>query len=93
MVEDREARVETLKAQYKKLQELFPGVDPKKDPTGQPSNPPPTQKPQPGQGQAVDPNAAQKLQNDQLRQKMMQQAQSQQQHQQQQSQGGQMLGR
>jgi len=89
VVEDREARVETLKAQYKKLQELFPGVDPKKDSTAQPSNGPPAQKPQPGQGQAGDPNAAQKLQNDQLRQKMMQQAQAQQhaqQHQQQQQQ-------
>lgn len=86
--EDREARVETLKVQYKKLQDLFPGVDPKKDPTAQPSNPPQTQKPQPGPGQAGDPNALQKLQNDQLRQKMMQQAQAQQNQAQ-----GQMLGR
>lgn len=86
VVEDREARVETLKMQYKKLQDLFPGVDPKKDPSAQPLNPPPQQKPQPGPGQTIDPNALQKLQNDQLRQKMMQQAQ------QNQSQG-QMLGR
>lgn len=82
--EDREKRVETLKSQYKQLQDLFPGVDPKKDSSAQPTNPAaksqqqaPSQKPQPGQGQIVDPNAAQKLQNDQLRQKMMQQAQAQ----------------
>jgi hypothetical protein len=34
---DGEDRAETLKKQYKRLQELFPGVDPKKEPQVQPT--------------------------------------------------------
>jgi hypothetical protein len=92
-------RSEALKEQYKKLQALFPGVDPKKEPPAQ--NPAAvraqaqqqavqmmakqqgTQGQGQGQGQTVDPNAQQKLQNDMLRQRMMQAQQAQQAQQQQ----------
>jgi hypothetical protein len=104
---------ESLKEQYKKLQALFPGVDPKKEPPVQPAAVAAARqqaqqqqaaqmmaKQQGGQqqsqghggpGQTVDPNAQQKLQNDLLRQKMMQAQHAQQAAQQQQMQGG-MLG-
>lgn len=81
--EDRYQRIETLKSQYKKLQDLFPGVDPKKEPPAQPANAGTKQAPNQAQGQkaqsgqGLDANAQQKLQNDQLRQKMMMQAQAQ----------------
>lgn len=90
ITEDRVERIETLKSQYKRLQEMFPDVDPKKEGqaagsgkgAGQVSG---------GQGQqaaagqtagsavagGTDINSQQKLQNDQFRQKMMQQAQAQ----------------
>ena len=79
-IEDRGERIETLKTQYKKLQEMFPDVDPKKEVSVQQANAAAksqqTGTPQQA-GQVVDVNAQQKLQNDQFRQKMMQQAQAQ----------------
>ncbi|CZR62336.1 uncharacterized protein PAC_12233 [Phialocephala subalpina] len=89
---------------YSKLQVLFPGVDPKKEPPIPAANQVAraqaqqqaaaqiqAQKQAQGQGQSgADPNAQQKMQNDMLRQKMMQQqAQQQSQNQQQQQQMGQ----
>ncbi len=85
-----EDRVETLKQQYKQLQALFPDVDPKKEPQMQSTNTvaraqqaaqiQAQQKQQQaqaqGQGQPGDTTAQQKMQNDLLRQKMMQQAQN-----------------
>jgi hypothetical protein len=83
-----EDRVETLKQQYKQLQALFPDVDPKKEPQMQSASTvaraqqaaqmQAQQKQQQGQGQGQpgDATAQQKLQNDKLRQKMMQQAQN-----------------
>ncbi len=79
-----EERSETLKEQYKKLQALFPGVDPKKEPTANQAARAQAQaaamqaQKQAGGG-GVDINAQQKLQNDLLRQKMMQAQQQQQQ--------------
>ncbi|KAJ5054881.1 uncharacterized protein L3040_001143 [Drepanopeziza brunnea f. sp. 'multigermtubi'] len=81
--EDEGNRGERLREQYRQLQALFPGVDPKKEPQMQPVNPAlraqtqqhaaaHLQKQQQGQGQPHDPNAQQMLQNDLLRQKMMQ---------------------
>ncbi|KAH6666421.1 hypothetical protein B0J14DRAFT_202544 [Halenospora varia] len=78
-------RLETLKDQYKRLQALFPGVDPKKEPPMPASNPAarPQGQQQAGQsgqkppGQGMDQNQQQKLQNDLLRQKMMQAQQAQ----------------
>lgn len=58
-----ENRVELLKDQYKKLADLFPGVDPRKEAKPQ------QQAPKPGD---QTQNQQQKLQNDMLRQKMMQ---------------------
>jgi hypothetical protein len=58
-----EDRVELLKDQYKKLADLFPGVDPRKEAKPQ------QQAPKPGD---QSQNQQQKLQNDMLRQKMMQ---------------------
>lgn len=112
---------EALREQYKKLQALFPNVDPKKDPPIQNPNAArqqqqaaqmnaarqqqQSQNPQAqgqsqsqvqgqGGGQAVDPNAQHKLQNDLMRQKMMQAQQAQQQNMQQMAmaQGGGMQG-
>lgn len=100
---------ESLKEQYKKLQALFPGVDPKKEAPAQPAAVAAArqqaqqqaqqmlakQQGAQGQGQTqaqgTDPNAVQKMQNDLLRQKMMQAQQAQQNAQnlqQQQMQGG-----
>ncbi|KAI9055089.1 hypothetical protein LZ554_000054 [Drepanopeziza brunnea f. sp. 'monogermtubi'] len=80
--DDEGNRGERLREQYRQLQALFPGVDPKKEPQMQPVNPAlraqtqhaaaHLQKQQQGQGQPHDPNAQQMLQNDMLRQKMMQ---------------------
>jgi hypothetical protein len=70
--EDRGERIETLKTQYKKLQEMFPDVDPKKE--AQSAQAAVVTKQAGGGG--VDVSAQQKLQNDQMRQKMMQQAQA-----------------
>jgi len=68
--EQDEDRVEMLKDQYKKLQDLFPGVDPKKDP----------QMPSGARAQKQgEQSQQQKMQNDLLRQKMMQAQQHQQQ--------------
>ncbi|OBT84268.1 hypothetical protein VE02_06965 [Pseudogymnoascus sp. 03VT05] len=53
-----EDRAETLKKQYKRLQELFPGVDPKKEPVVQPAQA--AQKQQ--QQQQPGPSAPQKAQ-------------------------------
>ncbi|KAF4610364.1 hypothetical protein G7Y89_g15756 [Cudoniella acicularis] len=83
--EAEEDRLEILKDQYKRLQELFPGVDPKKEPTMQAPNPAArtqaqqqaAQQPQKQPGQGLDQNQQQKLQNDLLRQKMMQAQQAQ----------------
>lgn len=55
---DGEDRAETLKKQYKRLQELFPGVDPKKEPQVQPTGA--AQKQQ--QQQPGGPSAPQKAQ-------------------------------
>ncbi|KAF8863153.1 hypothetical protein BDZ45DRAFT_670461 [Acephala macrosclerotiorum] len=81
---------------YSKLQALFPGVDPKKEPpipaANQAARAQAQQQAQKqAQGQSgADPNSQQKMQNDMLRQKMMQQqAQQQAQNQQQQQQMGQ----
>jgi len=86
--EDRGERIETLKTQYKRLQEMFPDVDPKKEgqsaPAGSATKNAASQQQGgqlQGQGQqapaGMDANAQQKMQNDQFRQKMMQQAQAQ----------------
>lgn len=89
-----EDQSETLKELYKKLQALFPGADPKKEtpfPGGnqvaraqaqqQAAAQMQAQKQSQGQGQSGQgdhSNSQQKMQNDLLRQKMMQQAQNQQ---------------
>lgn len=89
--EDRENRIETLKDQYKRLQALFPGVDPKKDVQTQSAGAAAraqmqakqqqaqaqahTQAQNPGQNQGGDPISQQKMQADMYRQHMMQQAQ------------------
>jgi len=65
-----EDRVELLKDQYKKLADLFPGVDPRKEAKPQQQGSKPGEQAQSQQ---------QKLQNDMLRQKMMQAQQAQQQ--------------
>ncbi|KAE8447781.1 hypothetical protein EG329_010175 [Mollisiaceae sp. DMI_Dod_QoI] len=85
-IEDiQEDQSEILKDLYKKLQALFPGVDPKKEPQVPAANAAraqaqqqaaaqiQAQKQQQAQGGGVDPNTQQKMQNDMLRQKMMQQ--------------------
>ncbi|OBT92005.1 hypothetical protein VE01_09951 [Pseudogymnoascus verrucosus] len=56
-----EDRAETLKKQYKRLQELFPGVDPKKEPTVQPAQAAQKQQQQ-QQQQQPGPSAPQKAQ-------------------------------
>ena len=79
--EENEDRIETLKDQYKRLQTLFPGVDPKKEPPIQSANAAARAQAQAQmqakqnqvQSQGTDQIQAQKLQNDLLRQKMMQQ--------------------
>jgi hypothetical protein len=83
-----EDRVELLKDQYKRLQALFPGVDPKKDAALQSANATAAARAQMqakqqaiaqgGGGSTTDANQQQKLQSDLLRQKMMQQGQPQQ---------------
>lgn len=55
-----EDRAETLKKQYRRLQELFPGVDPKKEPVVQPAQA--AQKQQQQQQQQPGPSAPQKAQ-------------------------------
>jgi len=92
---DNEDHAEILREQYKKLQALFPGVDPKKEPPLQSANSAARAQAQQqaqaqmaAQGQKVqgDMSAQQKLQNDLMRQKMMmQQQQAQQQQAQQQA--------
>jgi hypothetical protein len=87
--ENEEERIETLKQQYKRLQELFPGVDPKKETPLPNANPAARAQQQaqmqkqgqgqqsPSQSQPGDLNGQQKMQNDVLRQRMMAQAQAQ----------------
>lgn len=57
-----EDRAETLKKQYKRLQELFPGVDPKKEPLVQPAQAAQKQQQQQQQQQPGGPSAPQKAQ-------------------------------
>ena len=87
--EDRENRIQTLKDQYRRLQALFPGVDPKKDVQTQSAGAAAraqmqakqqqaqaqTQAQNPGQNQGGEPTSQQKMQADMYRQHMMQQAQ------------------
>lgn len=95
--EDEQDRNEALKDQYKKLQALFPGVDPKKEPQMNVPNAAAraaqaqAQKLQQGQGQAQDPKLA--MQNELMRQNMLQQQAQQQAQQNAQQQMGQVGGR
>ncbi|EPQ64759.1 Bgt-4277 [Blumeria graminis f. sp. tritici] len=76
--EDTEAdvdRLETLKEYYKSLQALFPSVDPRKD-----SLPNTTGRVQPQKQAILDQNVQQKMQNEMLRQKMIQAQQAPQNH-------------
>ncbi|KAG9231627.1 hypothetical protein BJ875DRAFT_111826 [Amylocarpus encephaloides] len=79
-------RIELLKDCYKQLQALFPGVDPHKEPPMPQPNPAArtqaqqqqmAQQQKQQQGQGGDPHHQQKIQNDLLRQKTMQQVQQQ----------------
>jgi hypothetical protein len=63
---EEEDRVALLKDQYKKLADLFPGVDPRKE-----AKPQQQQAPKPGD-QSQNQTQQQKQQNEMLRQKMMQ---------------------
>jgi hypothetical protein len=81
---NNEDHAEILREQYKKLQALFPGVDPKKEPPLQSANSAVRAQAQQqaqaqiaAQGQKAqgDMSAQQKLQNDLMRQKMMMQQQ------------------
>jgi hypothetical protein len=83
-IPDNEDHAEILREQYKKLQALFPGVDPKKEPPLQSANSAARAQAQQqaqaqmaAQGQKAqgDMSAQQKLQNDLMRQKMMMQQQ------------------